>query len=48
MGLGLALVLIGRQTIALGTVLPLAVVFLGVVVGALWGAFAPARGKAPA
>lgn len=48
LGLGAALLLIGRQVIALGTVLPLGVVLGCLVLGALWGAFAPARGRAPA
>ena len=44
MGLGLALILIGRSVIALGTLTPIIVVLLGVVAGVVWGSFGPAKG----
>ena len=43
-GLGAALFLIGRAVIALGTITPIVVIVIGVVLGILWGSFAPAKG----
>ncbi len=49
MGIGLALALIGFAVIAAGTLTPYVVAACGVVVGVLWGFFAPAKGpKGPA
>lgn len=50
MGIGLALALIGFAVIAAGTLTPYVVTLGGVVVGVLWGFFAPAKspnGPAP-
>ncbi len=42
-GLGLALIAIGQGYAALGTWPPLILLIVGIVVGTLWGLFAPAK-----
>ena len=42
-GLGLALIAIGQGYAALGTLPPLILVIVGIVVGTLWGIYAPAK-----
>ena len=44
-GIGLALIGIGQGIVALGTIGPALLVLLGVVLGVVWGLFAPARGS---
>jgi hypothetical protein len=43
LGLGAALLLIGRKVIAFGTLPPLIVIVLGIAAGVLWAMFGPAR-----
>ena len=45
LGLGLALLLIAYNVIALGTLTPYVVLVLGIVVGVLWGVYGPAKGS---
>lgn len=49
-GLGLALVLIDRAVIALGTLAPIVCILIGAVLGLAWAWFGPARevGRPPA
>lgn len=46
-GLGAALILIGEQVIALGTVTSIFVVVAGIALGLLWSVFGPAKGPKP-
>ncbi|MGY9073971.1 MAG: hypothetical protein ACKVHU_13620 [Acidimicrobiales bacterium] len=51
LGLGLALMVVGRKIVTLDSVLPIVLVVVGIVIGVLWGMFATAkkpRGAAPA
>jgi uncharacterized membrane protein YedE/YeeE len=43
-GLGLALLLIGRAVIALGTNAPYVVIVIGAILGIVWAYVAPAKG----
>lgn len=43
-GLGLALLLIGRAVIALGTNAPYVVIIIGAILGLVWAYVAPAKG----
>lgn len=45
MGIGVALILVDRALIAIGTLPPLLVVLLFVVLGVIWGLVAPPRTK---
>ena len=45
LGIGTAALLIMYAVIALGTLTPIVVIVLGVVVGVLWGMFGPAKGS---
>ena len=43
LGVGLAAIAIGRKLVALDSALPWVLLVLGIVVGGLWGAFAPPK-----
>ncbi len=46
-GLGVALILIDRAVIALGTLTPIVIVVIGGVLGLVWAWFGPARDAGP-
>ncbi len=46
-GLGVALILIDRAVIALGTLTPIVIVLIGGVLGLVWAWFGPARDAGP-
>ncbi len=49
LGLGLALMAIGRKIVDLDSVIPVILVVLGIGIGVAWAMFAPAKGRtAPA
>lgn len=49
LGLGLALVAIGRKLVTLDSIMPLVIVVVGIVIGVLWSMLGPAKNpKAPA
>lgn len=48
LGLGLALLLVGRKVIAFGTLPVIVVPILFLVLGIAWGLFGPVRGGRPA
>lgn len=43
LGLGLALLFIGRKIVTLDSAVPIILVVVGIVIGVLWGMFAPAK-----
>ena len=49
LGLGLALVAIGRKLVTLDSIMPLVIVVVGIVIGVSWSMLGPAKNpKAPA
>ncbi|MCP3936800.1 MAG: hypothetical protein GY708_15675 [Actinomycetia bacterium] len=43
LGIGLALVAVGRKMITLDSIMPIVLIVVGIAVGVLWAMFAPAK-----